>query len=226
MFYLSLEDELMKLFGSPRQIATLRRASAPDAPIRHGILTRSIERAQRRIEWDNYAIRKSLLEYDEVNNEQREIIYKERNKVLNGESMKEQIEGMTERVISRLVEKEVPGLLLTPARVAKVNETLRKILPIPPFSFEDGIGITKKSLIDHLVTSAKEYYKEREATYQKEERLREVERQVLLRIIDKNWKTHLDDMEALKQWVGIKSYAQKIRSWSTSASATTCFKGF
>ncbi len=211
-FYISLEDDLMRLFGSERVMKLIDTMGLDeDEPIEHGMLTKAIENAQKKVEGNNFGIRKHLLEYDSVMNEQREIIYGERMKVLTGEELKDSILSMLRSVLERAVntytaESEYPE----DWNVLALNEFLfpiyHKVSVV--ISDEDKEKLTKVGLIDRLYDMALEIYNQREQEFTPE-RMREIERIVMLKVIDQKWMDHIDDMEQMRQGISLRAYAQK-----------------
>ncbi|MDD6351830.1 MAG: preprotein translocase subunit SecA [Lachnospiraceae bacterium] len=211
-FFISLEDDLMRLFGSERLIKVFENLGVPEGQrIQHKMLSSAIERAQEKIESNNFAIRKNLLEYDQVMNEQREMIYKQRKRVLAGENMKSQIQNMTRD----LIEKNVNQVCSDDVESAdwdlnELNRLLLDLLPIAPIQKEDLSDVKKaKDLSDKIYERAEKYYDEKEAEFPDPEQFREVERVVLLRVIDQKWMNEIDDMEQLKQGIGLQAYGQR-----------------
>ena len=208
-FYLSLEDNLVKRFGSADYFSIYEKNHTMGEEITNKILLAAITDAQRRIEDNNYGIRKNLLEYDIVNNHQREIIYAERNKVLDKGNMYATITGMVKDHLDGIVSKSMNGKKLTKEEFDSLNNQLYAIYPNLCVRNEELIGANKEIVLNAVVERAMSVYAEKEALFVDPEQMRQLERQVLLRIIDTNWKIHLDDMEQLKQWIGIKAYGQK-----------------
>ncbi len=212
-FYISLEDDLMRLFGSERMIAMFNSLGLPDGEqIEHKMLNSAIEKAQKKIESNNFAIRKNLLEYDLVNNEQREIIYGERRKVLNGENMRDSIFKM----ITETVENAVNHCISEDALpeewdLAELNSLLLPILPIPPITLDDEMMKHGKRdmLVQKLKEDAVRFYEAKEAEFPEKEQLREVERVILLGVIDRKWMDHIDDMDQLRQGIGLQALGQR-----------------
>ncbi|MEE3420770.1 MAG: preprotein translocase subunit SecA [Lachnospiraceae bacterium] len=215
-FYISLEDDLMRLFGSERLIQTFETLGVPEnEPIEHKMLSSAIEKAQRKIESNNFAIRKSLLEYDQVNNDQREIIYKQRGQVLNGENMRDQILGMMSAVVDRKIDSII-GEDQEPEEydLDALNRELISIIPMQPLTLDDVRDLKKKDQLKQKVKeTATDLYEQKEAEFDKifpgEDKMRELERIVLLKVIDARWMNHIDDMEQLRQGIGLTAYAQK-----------------
>ncbi|MBE5857990.1 MAG: preprotein translocase subunit SecA [Lachnospiraceae bacterium] len=211
-FYISLEDDLMRLFGSDRMIAMFNALGIPEGQeIEHKTLSRAIEGAQKKIENNNYGIRKNLLEYDQVMNEQREIIYEERAKVLNGESMRDVIFNMITNIAENCVDICINDEV--DARdwdYTELNELLLPTIPIEPVSYERVANPKKKNTLKHqLKEEAFNLYKNKEAEFPNAEAIRELERVILLKVIDRKWMDHIDDMDQLRQGVGLAAYGQK-----------------
>ena len=211
-FYISLEDDLMRLFGFDRMIAMFNALGIPEGQeIEHKTLSRAIEGAQKKIENNNYAIRKNLLEYDQVMNEQREIIYEERAKVLNGESMRDVIFNM----ITNIAENCVDICINDDADArdwdyTELNELLLPTIPLEPISYERVEKPKKKNNLKHqLKEEAFNLYKNKEAEFPNTEAIRELERVILLKVIDRKWMDHIDDMDQLRQGVGLAAYGQR-----------------
>ena len=216
-FFISLEDDLMRLFGSDKMMKVFNALSHEDGmAIEHKMLSNAVEKAQKKIESNNFAIRKNLLEYDQVNNEQRELIYEERRRVLKGESMHDEIV----RMIGDVVKAEINDVIdegQTPAEwnLLLLNRTLLPIAPIKPLSMnkDDYKGYTTERLIDEVTEQVKELYAKKEQEITEEtgsaETFREVERVFLLKVIDNKWMSHIDDMDQLRQSISLQAYAQK-----------------
>ncbi|MCM1441452.1 MAG: SEC-C metal-binding domain-containing protein, partial [Roseburia sp.] len=212
-FYISLEDDLMRLFGSQNLMQMFNSLGIPEGEqIQHKMLSKAIERAQKKIEGNNYGIRKNLLEYDQINNEQREIIYEERRKVLDGDDMREDIINM----INQLVEKYVNAVigedqLPEDWNLAELNEILIPMIPVEPVVFdrERFEGITKAALTEQLQEEAVRLYEQKEAEFPEEEQIREIERVVLLKATDSRWMNHIDDMDQLRQGIGLQAFGQR-----------------
>ncbi len=210
-FYLSLEDNLMRLFGSERLIAMFNALRIPEGQeIEHSSLSKAIETAQKKIESNNYGIRKNLLEYDQVNNEQREIIYAERKKVLNGESMRDSIYKM----ITDIVESSVETVVGEETNadnwdLAELNELLLPTIPLKKINRGRIDNLTKSGLIQQLKEEAVKLYEAKEAEFPEPETIREIERVILLKVIDRKWMDHIDDMDQLRQGIGLQAYGQR-----------------
>ena len=210
-FFISLEDDLMRLFGSEKLMNMFSTLGIPEnQEIEHSMLTKAIETAQKKIESNNYGIRKNLLEYDEVMNEQREIIYAERLKVLNGESMRDAIYKM----ITDLVESSVDTCIGDDISnddwdLKELNQLLLPIIPIEKVKTPDVAKFKKNQLKHYLKEEAVKLYESKESEFPEPEALRELERVILLKVIDRKWMDHIDDMEQLRQGVGLQAYGQK-----------------
>ena len=212
-FYLSLEDDLMRLFGSEKLKTLFDTMKLPEGEeLNHKMLTGAIERAQKKIESNNFSIRKNLLDYDKVNNEQREIIYAERRRVLDGDSMRE----VVYKMITETVENKV-NMCIGDDSVAEdwdIAELNRLLLPIFPFeeiklTEEERKHMRKSDLVQKLKEQAVKLYEEKEAEFPEPEQLREIERVILLKVIDTKWMSHIDDMDHLRQGIGLAALGQK-----------------
>ena len=212
-FYISLEDDLMRLFGSERMISMFNSLGLPDGEqIEHKMLSSAIEKAQKKIEGNNFSIRKNLLEYDQVNNEQREIIYGERRKVLDGENMRDSIFKMITDTVENAVNRCIAEDALPEEwDLAELNSLLLPIFPIPPVVLNDELLKHGKrdTLIQYLKEEAVHFYEAKEAEFPEKEQLREVERVILLNVIDRKWMDHIDDMDQLRQGIGLQALGQK-----------------
>ncbi|MBO5199184.1 MAG: preprotein translocase subunit SecA [Lachnospiraceae bacterium] len=212
-FYISLEDDLMRLFGSEKLMDMFKTLGLEEGEqIEHKMLSGAIEKAQKKIENNNFGIRKNLLEYDQVNNEQREVIYAERRKVLDGENMRDSIFKM----ITETVEGCVNGCISDEQLpeewdLDELNNLLIPIIPIKPVELSDDQKkhMKKNELIQNLKEEAVKFYEEKEAEFPEKEHLREVERVILLRVIDRKWMDHIDDMDQLRQGIGLQAYGQR-----------------
>ncbi len=210
-FYISLEDDLMRLFGSDRLMGVFDALRVPEGEqIEHKLLTKAIERAQKRIEDNNFGIRKNLLDYDAVNNDQREIIYAERKKVLDGENMRDSIYNMITDIVEGAVNMVV-GEDQSPEEwdIAELNEILLPIIPMEPIKTPDVVGKRPEELKHLLKKRSDEIYMSKEAEFPEPEQLREIERVVLLKVIDRKWMNHIDDMEQLRQGIGLAAFGQR-----------------
>lgn len=210
-FYISLEDDLMRLFGSDRMIAMFNALGIPEGQeIQHKALSRAIENAQKKIETNNFGIRKNLLDYDEVMNEQREIIYDDRRKVLDGESMRDSIYKMIADIVEETVDDTVGENSNSDDWDLKgLNERLLPIIPLQVVTPERIGDRTKNGLKQQLKEEAVRFYESKEAEFPNPEQIREIERVVLLKVIDQKWMDHIDDMEQLRQGIGLQSYGQR-----------------
>ncbi|MCR4673612.1 MAG: preprotein translocase subunit SecA [Lachnospiraceae bacterium] len=211
-FYISLEDDLMRLFGSERLISTFNSLGVQEGEeIQHKMLSDAIERAQRKIESNNFAIRKNLLEYDQVMNEQRELVYDQRRRVLSGENMKNQILDMVHMKLDELVDVCVSDA--TGRDNWDASELTRVILPVIPLKpiTEERISDVKNAqeLKDKLYKEALDLYDKKEAEFPDADTFREIERVILLRVIDRKWMEEIDDMEQLRQGIGLQAYGQR-----------------
>ncbi len=210
-FYISLEDDLMRLFGSERMIAMFNALGIPEGQeIEHKALTKAIESAQKKIESNNFGIRKNLLEYDQVMNEQREIIYDERRRVLNGESMRDVIYKMitdiTEECIDTCIGDDND---FEEWDFNELNTLLLPIIPLQPVTAQRVLKPKKNSLKQQLKEEAVKLYESKEAEFPEPEAIREIERVILLKVIDRKWMDHIDDMDQLRQGIGLQAYGQK-----------------
>ena len=210
-FYISLEDDLMRLFGSERLMSAFNALGVPEnEQIEHKMLTSAIEKAQMKIENNNFGIRKNLLEYDQVMNEQREIIYAERRRVLDGESMRDSIYKMIADVVENAVDTFI-GDDQEPEEwdLSGLNETLLPIIPFEPISAERLECKNKAELKHALKQEGTRLYEAKEAEFPNPEMIRELERVFLLKVIDRKWMNHIDDMEQLRQGIGLQAYGQR-----------------
>ena len=216
-FFISLEDDLMRLFGSDKMMKVFNALSHEDGmAIEHKMLSNAVEKAQKKIESNNFAIRKNLLEYDQVNNEQRELIYEERRRVLKGENMHDEIVRMIGDVIKAEVNDVIDeGQAPEEWNLLLLNRTLLPIAPIKPLSMnkDDYKGYTIDRLVDEVTEQVKDLYAKKEQEITEEtgsaETFREVERVFLLKVIDNKWMSHIDDMDQLRQSISLQAYAQK-----------------
>ena len=201
----------MRLFGSERLMGVFEALGVPEGEqIHHKMLSSAIERAQQKIEENNFGIRKNLMEYDEVMNEQRELVYAQRKRVLHGENMRDQIMSMIDVKVSNSVDVAMQNAENGEKwDLKELNQSLRSVIPLPPITAEsiadckDGDQLKAK-----LLEKAEDLYKEREAQAPEPEMFREIERVVLLRVIDRHWMQEIDDMDQLKQGIGLQAYGQ------------------
>lgn len=210
-FYISLEDDLMRLFGSERLMNIFNTLGVEEGEqIEHKMLSSAIERAQEKIESNNFGIRKNLLEYDQVMNEQREIIYEERRRVLDGENMRDSIFHMINDYIENTVD-----MLISPDQesedwdLTELNLTIHKTIPMALIREEDVRNMSQKELKHFLKERAAKAYEVKEAEAPEPEHWREVERVILLRVIDAKWMAHIDDMDQLRQGIGLQAYGHR-----------------
>lgn len=212
-FYISLEDDLMRLFGSEKLISMFKSMGIPEGEqIEHKMLSNAIEKAQKKIENNNFGIRKNLLEYDQVNNEQREIIYEERRKVLDGENMRDAILKMVTDNVESYVNNTISDDQLPEEwDLNELNNLLLPVIPLPPVELtgERIKHMKKNELMQTLKEDSVRFYESKEADFPEKEQLREVERVILLRVIDRKWMDHIDDMDQLRQGIGLQAYGQK-----------------
>ena len=211
-FYISLEDDIMRLFASDKLMSVFNALGVPeDEELHHKALTSTIERAQKKIEGNNFGIRKNLMEYDKVNNDQREIIYAERARVLNGENMRDAIIKMVNEVIESQVDMFI-GSDQSPEQwdLAGLVQSLFEIIQFKiKFTNDDIKHLSKSEFKQKLKEEALKLYEAKEAEFPEPEHIRELERIVLLKVIDRKWMDHLDDLEQLKQGIGLMAYGQK-----------------
>jgi preprotein translocase subunit SecA len=210
-FYISLEDDLMRLFGSERLMG-LFDAMPDGEQVEHKMLSNAIEGAQKKIEGNNFGIRKNLLEFDQVNNEQREVIYKERRMVLDGENMHSTIMGMLKDQVTNCVNTAISDDQNAEEwDLAELNNLLLPIVPMKRITLteEQKKHDTKKELLERLQAEAVKVYEAKEAEFEEPEQFREVERVILLKVIDRKWMDHIDDMDLLRQGIGLQAYGQR-----------------
>ncbi|MCM1288712.1 MAG: preprotein translocase subunit SecA [Clostridium sp.] len=212
-FYLSLDDELMRLFGSEKVKAVYDALKIPEGEeIQHGTITKFVEKAQKKIESNNFAIRKNLLEYDQVNNDQREVIYAERKRVLDGESMRDVIFKMVLDTVESYIDKTCsPDLPANEWEIEELNRLLVPIIPFPQIALteQEKSSGNLKEFKQRLKEEAAKIYESKEAEFPEPEHIREVERVILLKVIDKKWMAHIDDMTQLRQGIGLQSIGSK-----------------
>ena len=210
-FYISLEDDLMRLFGSER-IMGLFDAMPDGEQVEHKMLSSAIENAQKKIEGNNFGIRKNLLEFDRVNNEQREVIYKERRRVLGGESMRDTIYKMITDEVENCVNSVIPeDGSAEDWDVQELNNVLLPIIPLKRIQLDDEMlkHGTREDLAQKLKEEAVKVYEAKEAEFPDPDQIREVERIILLRVIDNKWMDHIDDMDQLREGIGLQAYGQR-----------------
>ena len=210
-FYISLEDDLMRLFGSERLMNVFNALGVEDGEqIEHKMLSSAIEKAQEKIESNNFGIRKNLLEYDQVMNEQREIIYEERRHVLDGDNMRDAIFHMMNDYIENVVDMVVsPDQDYDEWNLTELNLTIRNTIPMETITEEDVKDISQKELKHMLKERAAKVYEAKESEFPEPEHMREIERVVLLKVIDAKWMDHIDDMDQLRQGIGLQAYGQR-----------------
>ena len=210
-FYISLEDDLMRLFGSERLMKVFTSLGvAENEQIEHKMLSNAIQKAQEKIEFNNFGIRKNLLDYDQVNNEQREIIYAERRQVLDGENMRDAIYKMITDIVDSTVDMCFSDDVDSEEwDLDEFNTALLPIIPIKALTKEDVKGKKKDEIKHEIKEKAVKLYEAKEAEFPEAEQLRELERVVLLKCIDSKWMDHIDDMEILRQGIGLVGYGQR-----------------
>ena len=210
-FFISLEDDPMRLFGSDRLMNIFNALGVPEnEQIEHSMLTSAIEKAQQRIEGNNFGVRKNLLEYDQVMNEQREIIYAERRRVLDGESMRDVIFKMATEFVENTVEMCI-GDVSNPEDwdLAELNQHLTATVPVTELKTPDVRDLKKEELIHKLKEEVVKIYEAKEAEFPSPEQIREIERVILLKVIDRKWMDHIDDMDQLRLGIGLQAYGQR-----------------
>ena len=210
-FYISLEDDLMRLFGSERLMGMFTALGVPEGEqIEHKMLSNAIEKAQMKIENNNYGIRENLLKYDEVNNEQREIIYAERRKVLDGDNMRDVILKMVTDIVENAVDMSISEEQ-NPADwdLGELNSLLLPIIPLGVITLENHPVSKRDELKQKLKEEAIKLYETKEAEFPEAEQIREIERVILLKVIDNKWMSHIDDMDQLRQGIGLQAYGQR-----------------
>lgn len=210
-FYISLEDDLMRLFGSERLVTMFNTLGVPEGEeIEHKMLSNAIEKAQMKIETNNYGIRENLLKYDEVMNDQREVIYAERRKVLDGDNMRDVILKMVTDIVENAVdlcvsEDQAPEEW----DLNELNTLLLPVIPLNPVTIPEDKKIKKNELKHKLKEEAIKLYESKEAEFPDAEQIREIERVILLKVIDNKWMSHIDDMDQLRQGIGLQAYGQR-----------------
>lgn len=212
-FFISLEDDLMRLFGSERLMGMFEALGVPDGErIHHKMLSNAIEKAQEKIELNNYGIRENLLKYDEVNNDQRDVVYAEREKVLEGDNMRPLITRFITDIVDFYVnENIVDSDSPKDWDFQGLNDTLMQIIPLGKLSFseEEFKDMTRDELAQKLKERAIRLYEEKEAEFPNPEQMREAERVILLKVMDQKWMSHIDDMDILRDGIGLQAYGQK-----------------
>ena len=210
-FYISLEDDLMRLFGSERLVGMFNALGVPEGEqIEHKMLSNAIEKAQMKIETNNYGIRENLLKYDEVMNEQREVIYAERRKVLDGDNMRDFVLKMVTDIVENAVDLSVSDDQAPEDwDLNELNTLLLPIIPLQPVTLPEDKKIKKNELKHMLKEEAIKLYESKEAEFPEGEQIREIERVILLKVIDNKWMSHIDDMDQLRQGIGLQAYGQR-----------------
>ena len=210
-FYISLEDDLMRLFGSEKLMSVFKSLGvAENDQIEHKMLSSAIEKAQKKIESNNFGIRRNLLEYDQVKNEQREIIYKERRHVLDGDNMRDSIFKMITDVVDYSVNMCINDEMdAADWDLEELNSVLLPIIPLEKLTHEKVAGMNKKKLRQYLNEQAVKLYEMKEAEFPQQEQMRELERVILLKVVDNKWMDHIDDMDQLRQGIGLQAYGQR-----------------
>ena len=210
-FYISLEDDLMRLFGSERLVGMFNALGVPEGEqIEHKMLSNAIEKAQMKIETNNYGIRENLLKYDEVMNEQREVIYAERRKVLDGDNMRDVVLKMVTDIVENAVDLSISDEQ-TPEEwdLNELNTLLLPVIPLQPITIPEDKKVRKNELKHMLKEEAIKLYETKEAEFPEGEQIREIERVILLKVIDNKWMSHIDDMDQLRQGIGLQAYGQR-----------------
>ena len=210
-FYISLEDDLMRLFGSERLVGMFNALGVPEGEqIEHKMLSNAIEKAQMKIETNNYGIRENLLKYDEVMNEQREVIYAERRKVLDGDNMRDVVLKMVTDIVENAVDLSISDEQ-TPEEwdLNELNTLLLPVIPLQPITIPEDGKVRKNELQHMLKEEAIKLYETKEAEFPEGEQIREIERVILLKVIDNKWMSHIDDMDQLRQGIGLQAYGQR-----------------
>ncbi len=210
-FYISLEDDLMRLFGSERLVGMFNALGVPEGEqIEHKMLSNAIEKAQMKIETNNYGIRENLLKYDEVMNEQREVIYAERRKVLDGDNMRDVVLKMVTDIVENAVDLSISEEQ-SPEEwdLNELNTLLLPVIPLQPITLPEDGKVKKNELKHMLKEEAIKLYETKEAEFPEGEQIREIERVILLKVIDNKWMSHIDDMDQLRQGIGLQAYGQR-----------------
>ena len=211
-FFISMEDDLMRLFGSDKTKDMVEKMGiGEDEPIEHGMLSKAIESAQKKVEGNNFAVRKRLLEYDQVMNEQREAIYAERRRVLDGENMRSVIMKMITDIVENAVDMSISDEQ-EPAEwdLSELNSLLLPVIPLEPIQLTEDQQHMKKNELKHMLKeAATKLYETREAEFTSAEQVREMERVILLKVVDAKWMAHIDDMDQLREGIGLQAYGQR-----------------
>ncbi len=210
-FYIALEDDLMRLFGSERLMGIFETLGVEEGEqIEHKMLSSAIEKAQQKIEGNNFGIRKNLLEYDQVMNEQREIIYEERRRVLNGENMRDSIFHMINDYLENVVDREIPADAdYEDFNLSALNRNIYSVIPMDPVTQDEVKKMSQKELKHMLKERAAKAYEAKESEFPEPEHIREIERVILLKVIDAKWMAHIDDMDQLRQGIGLQAYGNR-----------------
>ncbi len=210
-FYIALEDDLMRLFGSERLMGIFETLGVEEGEqIEHKMLSSAIEKAQQKIEGNNFGIRKNLLEYDQVMNEQREIIYEERRRVLDGENMRDSIFHMINDYLENVVDREIPADAdYEDFNLSALNRTIYPVIPMDPVTQDEVKKMSQKELKHMLKERAAKAYEAKESEFPEPEHIREIERVILLKVIDAKWMAHIDDMDQLRQGIGLQAYGNR-----------------
>ena len=212
-FFISLEDDLMRLFGSERLMGMFEALGVPDGEqIHHKMLSNAIAKAQEKIELNNYSIRENLLKYDEVINEQRDVVYAERTKVLEGDNMRPLIVRFITDTVDNYVSENIgSGDTAKEWDLAGLNDTLMSIIPLKKLRLteEEYESMTGDELNQRLKEEAIRLYEQKEAEFPNPEQMREAERVILLKVMDQKWMSHIDDMDILRDGIGLQAYGQK-----------------
>ena len=210
-FYIALEDDLMRLFGSERLMGIFETLGVEvGEQIEHKMLSSAIEKAQQKIEGNNFGIRKNLLEYDQVMNEQREIIYEERRRVLDGENMRDSIFHMINDYLENVVDREIPADAdYEDFNLSALNRNIYSVIPMDPVTQDEVKKMSQKELKHMLKERAAKAYEAKESEFPEPEHIREIERVILLKVIDAKWMAHIDDMDQLRQGIGLQAYGNR-----------------
>ena len=210
-FYIALEDDLMRLFGSERLMGIFETLGVEEGEqIEHKMLSSAIEKAQQKIEGNNFGIRKNLLEYDQVMNEQREIIYEERRRVLDGENMRDSIFHMINDYLENVVDREIPADAdYEDFNLSALNRNIYSVIPMDPVTQDEVKKMSQKELKHMLKERAAKAYEAKESEFPEPEHIREIERVILLKVIDAKWMAHIDDMDQLRQGIGLQAYGNR-----------------